>query len=137
MSQENVELVKRCYEALNEAYRSGQYGGWIEGFAHPDVRLRTSGMFPESGEYCGYQEVRRFAENQAEAFEEMFVRPLELIDAGARVVVPISLGGKARHTGISATFTVAHAWAIRDGKVAAIDMYQQRSEALQAVGLEE
>ena len=31
--------------------------------------------------------MRRFAENQAEAFEEMFVRPLELIDAGARVVV--------------------------------------------------
>ena len=55
MSQENVELVKRCYEALNEAYWSGEYGGWIEGFAHPDVRLRTSGMFPESGEYCGYQ----------------------------------------------------------------------------------
>jgi hypothetical protein len=137
MSQENVEVVKRCYADLNNAYRSGAYGRRFEELAHPDVVLRTSGMFPESGEYHGYEGLRRFAENQAEAFEAMSIEPLEMIDAGDRVVVPTSFGGKARHTGIPATFAVVHVWTMREGKVAALDMYRDRSEALKAVGLEE
>ena len=137
MSQENVEIVKRTYDGINHAYETGEYLQPIEELCHPDVVLRTSGMFPESGEYYGYAGLREFTTNQAEAFEQMSVQCAEFIDAGDRIVVPVRFGGKARHTGISATFTVAHAWTIRDGKVAAIDMYQQRSEALQAVGLEE
>jgi ketosteroid isomerase-like protein len=94
-------------------------------------------MFPESGEYRGYDGLRQFTMNQAEAFEQMSVQPAEFVDAGDRVVVPVRFGGKARHTGIETTFSVVHVWTIRDGKVSGLDMYQSREDALQAVGLSE
>src|SRR3954468_1867945 len=137
MSQENMELVARCYERMNLAYQSGDYGRDLDDIAHADVVLRTSGMFPESGEHHGYQGLRHFAQNQAEAFQEPFIQPLEIIDGGHRIVAPITFGGTARHTGIPVTFAIVHVWTIRDGKVAAIDMYPDRGEALKAVGLEE
>jgi ketosteroid isomerase-like protein len=50
-------------------------------------------------------------------------------------VVPLRFGGTARHTGIDATFSVVHVLTIRDHKIARLDMYQSRDEALKAVGL--
>jgi ketosteroid isomerase-like protein len=138
MSQESVEVVERGYALLNDAYRTGEIAGDnlpFEMLCHSDVTLQTSGMFPESGEYHGFDGLRQFTENQAEAFESMSAEPIEFIAAGNRVVVPIRVGGKARHTGIETTFSVVHVWTIRDHKVARIDMYRSRAEALKAVGL--
>jgi ketosteroid isomerase-like protein len=139
MSQENVALTKRAYEVLNDAYRTGDYTGRqpFETFCHPEVTLRTSGMFPESGEYHGFDGLRRFTQNQAEAFEQMSVEPIEFIDAGEHVVVPIRFGGTTRHTGISASFSVTHVWTVRDGKAARIEFFADRAEALGAVGVSE
>ena len=132
MSQENVEIVKRGYEALNEAYKTGDFLAAIRATVHPDVVLRTSGMFPETGEYRGHEGIREFAANQADAFEDMSLRPEEYIDAGDRVVVPLRFGGKARHTGIPVEFFVVHVSTIRDGKLARLDMYQTKEQALEA-----
>jgi ketosteroid isomerase-like protein len=137
MSQENVELVKRSYDGLNDVYNTGDCLRPIEEVCHPDVVLRASGMFPESGEYHGYAGLREFTANQAEAFEQMSVQAAEFVDAGDQVVVPIRFGGKARHTGIETTFSVVHVWTIRNGKVSRLDMYRNREDALKAVGLEE
>src|SRR5436309_2420282 len=106
---ESLDLVRSIYAALNEAYRTGEYAtADLATYAHPDVVLRPSGMFPESGDYHGYDALRQFSENQAQAFESMGVEPSEFIEAGDRVVVPIRFGGKARHTGIEAMFEVVH-----------------------------
>jgi uncharacterized protein len=139
MSLENVAVAERAYEVLNDAYRTGDYAATrpFERFCHPDVVLRTSGMFPESGEYQGFDGLRRFTQNQAEAFEQMSVEPIEFIDAGEHVVVPIRFGGTTRHTGISASFSVTHVWTVRDGRATRIDFYAERAEALEAVGLAE
>ena len=137
MSQKNVEIVKRTYDGINDAYKTGDYLQPIEEVCHPDVVLRTSGMFPESGEYHGYAGLREFTSSQAEAFEQMSVQPAEFVDAGDQIVVPVRFGGTARHTGIETTFSVAHVWTILDGKVSRLDMYQSREDALKAVGLSE
>src|SRR5204863_8510593 len=105
VSQENVELVRRSYDVINDAYKTGDYLRPIEEVCHPDVVLRTSGMFPESGEYHGYAGLREFTRNQAEAFEQMSVQPAEFVDAGDQIVVPVRFGGKARHTGIETMFS--------------------------------
>jgi uncharacterized protein len=137
MSQENVEIVQRNYERINEAYKTGDYLQPMEDICHPDVVLRTTGMFPESGDYHGYEGLRQFTRNQAEAFEQMWVRPAEFVDAGDQVVVPLSFGGTARHTGIETIFSVVHVWTINESKVARLDMYRSREDALKAVGLSE
>jgi ketosteroid isomerase-like protein len=67
----------------------------------------------------------------------MWLKPEEFIDAGDRMVVPLQLGGKARHTGIEVEFSVVHVVTLRDEKAVRIDVYAEMSEALEAVGLRE
>jgi ketosteroid isomerase-like protein len=133
MSRENVEIVRLAYVAMNDAYATAEFTAAVERFCHPDIVLKTSGLFPETGEYRGHAGVRQFVENQAEAFQQMSVHPLEFIDAGEKVVVAVWFGGRARHTGIQAEFLVAHIWTIRAARVARMDMYRSRDEALAAV----
>jgi hypothetical protein len=77
---ENLYLVRSIYVALNDAYRTGDCASPdTAAFASPDDVLRTSGAFPESGEYHGHDALRQFAANQAQAFESMAVEPLEYV----------------------------------------------------------
>jgi ketosteroid isomerase-like protein len=135
---ENLDLVRSIYAKLNDAYATGNVEAWeLAAFSHPNVVLRPSGMFPETGEYHGHDGVRKFTENQAQAFAWMRVEPHEYIEAGHRIVVPIRVGGKARHTGIETTFDVVHVWTLSSGKVSEIAMFRTRAEAFRAIGLEE
>jgi ketosteroid isomerase-like protein len=133
MSNDKVLIVRRAYAALNDAYVGGEYTDAVERLCHPDVVLKTSGLSPETGEYRGHAGVRQFAENQAEGFQQLSVHPLEFIPAGDKVIVSAWVGGRERHTGVQAEFLVAHIWTIRSARVARIDMYRSRREALDAV----
>jgi ketosteroid isomerase-like protein len=72
-----------------------------------------------------------------EAFEQFWVEPQEIIDAGDKVIVPVRFGGRARHTGLEVRFEVVHVCTARDGKWTRIDMYVSKADALEAVGLRE
>jgi ketosteroid isomerase-like protein len=135
MSRENVELAQRGYAAFNAAYRTGEFLPAIEEFCDPEIVLTPSGLLPESSEMHGHAGVLQFTKLQAEAFEEMSIEPQDYVDAGDRVVVPVRLGGRARHTGIEIDFSFVHVLTIREGKLARIDVYRGKSEALEAVGL--
>jgi ketosteroid isomerase-like protein len=102
----------------------------------PDVVLRTTGSWPEAGVWRGHQGVLDFTRDQMDAFSEMWIEPQELIDAGDKVVALVHFGGKARHTGMEVEFSVAHVWTMRDGKAARVDMFERRSEAFEAAGIE-
>ena len=135
MSQENVELARRGYAALNDAYRTGHFQPAIHEFCDPEIVLKPSGILPESSEMHGHEGLLRFAALQTEAFEEFRVEPQEFIDAGDKVIVPVRFGGRAQHTGLEVRFEVVHVCTARDGKWTRIDMYASKAEALEAVGL--
>jgi ketosteroid isomerase-like protein len=138
MSRENVDFVRRCYDAINGMLaRRAIDRALIESVWAHDCVLRPAGILPESAEAHGHDGIQRFLENQMEAFDALKAETEEFIDAGDRVVVPIRFGGKARYTGMDVTFAVVHVVTVRDGKVARTDMYRERSEALRAVGLRE
>ena len=141
MSQENVEAAKRGYTILNAAYESGDVNDLLplaEETWDPDIVLTTSGKrLPESGEWRGFQGILRFTEAQMDAFTQMWVEPLDFIDAGDRLVVPVRVGGQARHSGIEIEFPAVHVLTIRDGKATRLDIFASMEEALEAVGLSE
>jgi ketosteroid isomerase-like protein len=85
----------------------------------------------------GREGMLRFLQTQAEAFELFVVEPLEFIDAGDRVVVPVRFGGRARHTGLEIDFSAVHVLTLRDRTLLRIDIYGSKPEALEAVGLQE
>ena len=135
MSQENVEIARRGYEALNDAYKTGNFKDAVERFCDPDIVLTPSGILPESSQMHGHDGLVRFVTLQTEAFDDYRVEPQAFIDAGDRVVVPVRVGGRAHHSGLDVAFEVVQVLTARDGKWTRIDIYPSKSEALEAVGL--
>src|SRR5215204_441949 len=82
MSQENVELARRTYAALNVALATGEFREAIETFFDPRILIKPSGTFPETSELHGHEGVLRFLALNTEAFEDFQVAPQEFIDAG-------------------------------------------------------
>ena len=78
MSEENVEIVRRCYAALD---RRDWEGLWRE--AHPDFEFRTQ----LQGSRLGPDEAQTFIEDQFAAFESWVVAPERFFDSDDQVVV--------------------------------------------------
>jgi ketosteroid isomerase-like protein len=137
MPREDVEFIRQSYERWNDAYRTGEFLPLIEDLCDPEIVLMPAGILPDSTEMHGHEGVLRFTINQAEAFEGLTIEPEEFIDAGDRVVVPVRLGGRARHTGLEIEFRFVHVLTVRQGKLARVDVYATKTEALEVVGITE
>jgi ketosteroid isomerase-like protein len=140
MAQENIEHARRGYSMLSNASTTSDLGPLrqlVEDRFDPEVTIKPAGVFPETDEVHGRDDALRFLATQMEAFETMWFEPLEFLDAGHKVVVPIRIGGRARHTGIELEFERTHVWTYRSGKVLRLELYASKHEALEAVGLSE
>jgi hypothetical protein len=135
MSQENVELVRRAYEAWNR----GDLETAFE-FLDLDVEVSVPPDLPEAGTYRGRGEVRHWvAEQLLPTLEEVRAEPEKFFDAGDQVVVFVRYFGRGKASGIEVRGAVldAHVWTLRDGKVQKLQMYEGTEKALEAVGLSE
>jgi ketosteroid isomerase-like protein len=134
MSQENVELVQRAFEALNRRDVEGFLGA-----TDPTIVQDWSrAVGPERGIYQGRDEVVGFLRSWWDAFDESVIVVDELIDAGDQVVAAFHGRQRGRTSGaiVEGRGSVL-VWKLRDGKVVSTTLYQQREEALEAVGLAE
>jgi ketosteroid isomerase-like protein len=140
MSRENVELAQEGYARLNDTYETGDLQPWrryIEEAFRPELVVEGESAFTE-GVWRGHEGLVEFTTNQMEVLEGMWIRPEEFIDVDDdRLVVCLSLGGRARHTGIDVELTVVHVVTVRDGKWTRVQMFESKAEALEAVRLSE
>jgi ketosteroid isomerase-like protein len=134
MSEENVEVVRKAYEAFA---REG-LDRFMEHFAD-DVDYRAvEGAPDDSGPIHGTDAVRAWLQDWIDTFDEFWFEPIELIDAGEDTVVAVErFGGRAKLSGVETDQTEAVVYSIRDGKLARCREYATRHEALEAVGLSE
>jgi ketosteroid isomerase-like protein len=138
VSQENVEIVRRAFEAFNRGGPEALISG---GFWSPEIVWDTtpSGI-PGLGVYRGYDEVRSAFEDdwfKAFPFEEWEIEVEDLIDHGDQVVVISRQRGRGASSGVAAELEQAHVFTLRDGKVVRFDSYLDREKALEATGLSE
>ena len=133
MSQENVDVVRRSFEAINR----WDIDGLLELY-DPDIQfLPLTGTRVESGGYVGHSGVRNYFEEVADIWEELHPYADDFRTVGSDVVV---LGGCAvRGRGSGAETDTPMAWVVtvRNGKVTSHRGYRTRAEALEAVGLRE
>lgn len=115
MSQENVEVVRRSYDAFNR----GDYAAVLEAldpsivWEEPDL----SGV-AFSGEHHGRERVlKKVFEPVRREVDDFEVVPEEFIDAGDRVVVLGRYRGHGTDTGVTLDAAFAHVWTMRHGKV--------------------
>jgi ketosteroid isomerase-like protein len=132
MSKENMDIVRRTYEATN----SGDYDT-AESYIHPEIEFHTYGRSPEAGVYRGKEAVREYNEGLFQRFESIRFELEELVDAGDRVVVVTTQHAKPKGSHQEMNVRVAEVWTIREGLLAERRSYSTRNEALEAAGLRE
>jgi ketosteroid isomerase-like protein len=131
MSQETVEIVRAAIDAFNR----GDFDAALKAAA-PGAELDMSRAV---GPIHGVFRIDQFQGVLAEFagnWETLRIEPHDFIEAGEQVVVPWTLHGRGRD-GIKVVTRVALVWTIRDHAVHRISMYQERQDALEAVGLSE
>jgi ketosteroid isomerase-like protein len=103
----------------------------------PDVEIDWSASRGvEAGVYKGINAVLPLFQAYFDAFEEVDVVPDCFIDAGESVVVP-NLSRSQGREGIEVFARSAWVFTFRRGRVIRVCLYQEKQEALEAVGLEE
>ena len=134
MSQENVEVVRRNYEA----FAQGGIDRWLEHWSDDlDHRTIRSGI-DDPGPVRGKQALRAHIQDWIDTFDEFWFGPVELIEVGEETVVSVErFSGRAKLSGIETEQTIGVVFTIRDGKIARCREYATRAEALEAAGRSE
>ena len=127
MSRENVEVVRRAYEAFNRRDIAA-----LSTLVDPEVDFRST---VES--HRGLEGVADFVRSADETLDDFTAIPTEIIDAGEQVVVVVHERGRGKGSGIEVDHRFAHVWTIRDGRAVAFHAFTTRTEALEAVRLSE
>lgn len=132
MSRENVEVIRRMYEA----WLAGDQDAVLAVF-DADVELTPD---PEAAwvgigqVYRGHAGMQSYMASVYEAFEDYRPEVERLIDAGDQVLTLAIEHGKGRGSGadVQANKT-AHLWTLRAGKAVRLDLYLNRDSAFKAV----
>ena len=133
MSQENVEIVRRVYEAVARGKAETVHELYDPEVEWDTTRLASEGL--ATGLYRGHEGIRRWFRAWNEAWVESDFHLEELIEAGEDVVSVVSRRGRGRVSGVEVQSPGAVLWTIRNGKVARVVLFPTRDEALEAVGL--
>jgi uncharacterized protein len=131
MSRENVEVVKAAIDAANREDWDAVVQAAAPNF---ELDMSRSRSFRGAAVY-GLDQLRGFLVEFAESWESVRVEPHEFIEAGDLVVVPWTTHARGRD-GIEVVSRPTFVWTIRDGAIERLSMYQEREEALEALGIE-
>jgi ketosteroid isomerase-like protein len=105
----------------------------------PDFELTMPSIYPGPNRVLhGAEAARQALEEWIDSFEDFRVETEELLDAGDKVIAVVRESGRMRGstTRIDAPFTAVFAFD-EQGRVARLDWFTNRAEALEAVGLRE
>jgi ketosteroid isomerase-like protein len=129
MSEQNVQRVRESYEFVDREHRPDF------DLMHPDIQWHTRADLPDAATYRGPDGVAALMAEWWGAFDDLHVDLEELIDAGDRVVVVLRLHGRVRGSAHEVDMPETHVVTMRDGRVAEIQEYPTKAEALTVVGM--
>ena len=131
MSQENVESVRRAFEAVNRSWEPDL------SLLDPDVVLDTTNAVFDRAVYRGHEGVRQYLANQREVWESQRFEPEELIAAGENRVIASFRFVSVGRDGIETVAHLAQISTLRAGRITHIKVFLTKADALEAAGLSE
>jgi len=133
MSQENVETVRRIYDAFN----AGDLEATLDLIA-PEFEFRPSGLFMDTDNaYRGREGWSEFWHTFREAWESITVNVERIEDLSGQVLVLGTFHGRGHGSGVEVTREAAWIVTLRDDLIAQNRTFGSWAEALEAAGLSE
>jgi ketosteroid isomerase-like protein len=123
----NIELVREMMSAVPDWER-------IRPRLHPDVVLDQRRM-PDGDVYHGREAFGRFFERWFGTWDDLQFTPERFFEDGDRVLVLFRLQGRGKGSGVPVVIQAADIWTVRDGKIASLEGFPDRAEALEELGL--
>jgi ketosteroid isomerase-like protein len=136
MSQENVEVVRGVYGAYTRRDDVTPFEVYAEDIVWDISNLRRAGLMMKRV-YQGHEGVRQFWRETVSVFGVIDFEVEELIDAGDQVLAVIREREVGRTSGVPVEAAHVVVWTLADGKVIQLQMFDDRDQALEAVGLSE
>jgi ketosteroid isomerase-like protein len=128
VSQENVDRVKAGFDAHNR----GDLDALVE-FYDPEVVFETLLL----GTHRGNEAIRLIYEENQKNMAGYDVVPVELIDAGDKVVAVAQMVGAGPASGIAIEDRFAFVFTFKQGRAVREQAFRNKEEALEAAGVPE
>jgi ketosteroid isomerase-like protein len=140
VSQENVQLIRGLYELvphildadaqlLDRAFRDS---------IDDDFELQLPPDYPEGEQVVrGRESIDAMVAMLRETWSQWRFVPERFFGADNRVVVFAHIVAVGHESGVPIELETTHVWTIRDGRVKSMRPYRNRSEALDAAGLQD
>ena len=124
MSQENVELVRRIYDAWDRQESARD-------FIAEDLEYVNPSYAVEPGTRHG----RKSLAVVRGTYEDFEIKVERFIDAGDETVVLARFTGSGSGSGVPVEGEHGYVWTVRDGLAVRFQWFQSHREALEAAGL--
>ena len=128
MSERNIEVVRRVYEAMKE-----RDANVMQELFADDIRVGQSPLLPWGGEYEGRDGAFTFFLTLVEHIQSQ-VTTESLFSAGDHVVQTGRTRGTVVANGASFDVPEVHVWEVRDGRVVAFQAYINTPATLAGLG---
>ncbi len=128
MSEENVEVIGRCYDCLARRDWDAMWRDF-----DPDFVLDTE----LQGSFRGRDACQAFIEDQISAFESSTADPVEVFEGGEHVAVFVKIRARPKGSNAEIEALIGHLFTLRDGLIVRLQTFPQREKALEAAGLAE
>jgi ketosteroid isomerase-like protein len=134
MSQENVEIVRTAYSAIN----TGAIEAASEIYA-PDVELRDLQSAPDQPlTVAGAEALGDVWTSWTTAFDVLSADVTEYIDASDVVIADVHWHGQGKASGVAIDNRQFDVFEVHAGKIVRVTLgYRSKAEALEAAGLRE
>ena len=131
MSEENIEIIRRVYDAFSRR----DFDGAAQ-YLHRDFEIYPAIAGPDwRGHYRGRDGAKEFWEVITEVWEALTVEFKETIEAPDNRILAVEHWRSSGRDGIVIDFEVTHLYAFRDDLIVRIDGFTERAEALEPAGL--
>jgi ketosteroid isomerase-like protein len=144
MSQENVEIVQRIYDAINLLGETGRAFVDLEAVAPelwtrlaPEFELHERPDLPDAKVYRGREESKEFWRKTQQLFVGIRWEPLEFTDLGHAVVVETRIAATGRGSDVRTELDETDVFWLRDGLIVRLQGFPTKAQALEAAGLRE
>jgi ketosteroid isomerase-like protein len=130
VSQEMVELTRSAFEAFERGDVE-----WMQSRCTPDVVIVQPPEVPDAKSYRGAEAIAEMIDDWPKQWEDFRLEVTEIIDVRDDLLISGTRHtGRGRTSGVELDFEVFYVGHLRDGKLARMEMFLSREQALRAAG---